>query len=145
MMPNAKLSGARMKKKKIRSLKALKNQAWRLMSEFSRQKFADSFGQVSCVSCGIRNHWKTMDGGHFYHASRQRPVTYDHRNIHAQCRRCNYYASDARIKYTLFVESKYGTGTAEELRMLKHQGKEMKRLELEETILRLQNDLEKLS
>lgn len=100
---------------------------------------------TSCVSCGVRNHWKLFDGGHFYHASKQNPVTYDDRNVHAQCRHCNYYDTDAKNLYTLYVEKRYGVGTVEALKILKHQGKEMRRLELEAQIKLLQQKLEQLN
>ena len=41
----------------------------KVFSEYIRQKYADSFGMVSCFTCDARKHWKDMQNGHFisYH------------------------------------------------------------------------------
>jgi hypothetical protein len=73
-----------------------------------------------------------------WHASRQNLVSYDHRNIHLQCRRCNYYDSDAKNKAGLYVDKRYGSGTTDELGILKSQGGNMRRQDLEAKIEELE-------
>ena len=82
-----------------------------------------------------------MDAGHFFHGSHQRPISYDHRNIHAQCTACNRYRDGARDEYACYIAKRYGPDTLEELRTLKHSGKELKRADLEELIEQLENKL----
>lgn len=125
-----------MKRQKLSGLAA---KAWKLMSLISRTKDADSSGMVSCVTCEQVKHWKEMHAGHFFHGSKQRPISYDDRNIHAQCPGCNTYKGGARDEYACYIAKRYGAGVLEELRVLKHQGKELKRGDLEELI----TDLEK--
>ena len=76
------------KKKKLTKLPVLARKAWTLMSLYSRQKdipLWEASGLVNCVTCGKVDHWKNMHAGHWFHASKQSAVTYDHRNIHVQC------------------------------------------------------------
>ena len=115
----------------------LARKAWKLMSLRSRLKDADSLGFVACITCGQVKHYKEMHAGHFFHASKQRPVTYDDRNIHAQCPGCNKYKGGARDDYAVAIVKRYGPHTLQELHELKHQGKELKRADLCEVIERL--------
>lgn len=115
----------------------LARKAWVLMSLRSRLKDADSLGFVACITCGQVKHYKEMHAGHFFHASKQRPVTYDDRNIHAQCPGCNTYKGGARDDYAVAIVKRYGPHTLQELHELKHQGKELKRADLCEVIERL--------
>ena len=80
-----------------------------------------------------------MHAGHFFHGSHQRPISYDPRNIHAQCPGCNTYKGGARDEYACYISRRYGPEVLEELRIVKHQGKELKRADLENLIERLQN------
>lgn len=130
-------------KKKLPKLSGLAKKAWDLMSLISRQKDADWKGSVSCITCGKVDHWKNMHAGHFFHASKQSPVTYDHRNIHAQCPGCNTYRGGARDYYAVEIANRYGMNILEELQQLKDQGKPMKRAEItskiDELTARLKN------
>lgn len=127
----------KIKKKKKPKVSDLARKAWDLMSFISRTKDADSNGMVSCVTCDQLKHWKEMHAGHFFHGSKQRPITYDNRNIHAQCPGCNTYRGGARDEYACYISKRYGAHVLEELRELKHQGKELKRADIESLIERL--------
>lgn len=129
------------KKKKLPKISLLAKKAWGLMSVISRTKDADRDGMVACVTCGQVKHYKEMHAGHFFHGSHQRPISYDSRNIHAQCPGCNTYKGGARDEYSVYLARRYGVGVLEELRELKHQGKELKRADLEELIERLSEGL----
>lgn len=123
--------------KKKPKLSGLAAKAWKLMSIISRTKDADKDGFVKCVTCEKVQHWKEMDAGHFFHASKQRPISYDDRNIHAQCTGCNRYRDGARDEYSCVIVKRYGPETLDELRTLKHSGKELKRADLEDLIVAL--------
>ena len=128
------------KKKKLTKLPVLARKAWTLMSLYSRQKdLQDSdYGYVGCVTCGRRYQWKDMHAGHWFHASKQSAVTYDHRNIHTQCTYCNKYLGGARDEYAVYIKNRYGAHVLDELQTLKHQGHILRRQELEDKIVELQ-------
>ena len=52
------------KKKKNKSLRALKAKCWRLFSEWIRRKDADEGGTVECFTSGKLMHWKDAHAGH---------------------------------------------------------------------------------
>ena len=123
------------KRKKLPTIKALKNKAWKLMSEHIRTSYADDAGYVACVTCGNTKPYKEMHAGHFIHASKGSLVSYDDRNIAPQCPKCNTYQGGNLIEYTLFIQDKYGSKTIEELKQLKQTI--MKRADFDEVIERL--------
>ena len=123
------------KRKKLPSIKSLKNKAWKLMSNHIRQSYSDDAGYVACVTCGITKQYKEMHAGHFIHASKGSLVSYDDRNIHPQCPKCNTYQGGNLIEYTLFIQDNYGAETIEELKQLKQTI--MKRPDFDEVIERL--------
>ena len=115
------------------------------MSEYSRRKDADYRGFTRCITCVAKfRHWKEMHAGHFFHASKQSQVSYDHRNIHSQCPGCNTYRGGARDHYSVYIKNRYGAGTLDELQELKSQGKPLRRGELEAKIAELEELIEGL-
>jgi hypothetical protein len=118
--------------KKERSLNNLADHAWRLMSEYSRRRYADSNGYCHCVDgCGYYAHWKEFDAGHFVHAGsggNQNPVSYDERNIHPQRPSCNRQPGSKHRhpglvtqRFTEFMVGKYGLGITDQLETVKRQ------------------------
>jgi hypothetical protein len=131
------VKGAKAKRPK---LSALAKKAWGLFAKQVKQGAADHSGFVRCVSCGTYIPWQSAHAGHFVHCSKQSPLSYDKRNVHPQCRQCNYYGMQglAAIRYTQFIQSKYGSEVVNELLDAKHSKIYMKRLELEELIEKLE-------
>jgi len=77
-----------------------------------RMEAADGDGFAHCCSCGRREHYKKMNGGHFI--SRQHKATMlDRQNVHAQCVRCN--CMDNLPGYSAWLEATYGKGFTLEL------------------------------
>lgn len=136
--------------KKPKSLKTLANTAWRLMSEWVRQNEADENGNCTCVTCGRYGDWRGYDAGHFVHAGtggKKNPVSYDIRNIHAQCPFCNRQATSKHrhptmvaARYTEFMLTKYGPGIIDQLEAIKKQHW-FRHQELEEQIKLLKSRL----
>jgi hypothetical protein len=119
------------------SLSALKRKAWAAFSRHVRQKeAADGYGK--CVTCSTVLRWQEAHAGHFVHASRQSPLSYDERNVHLQCPQCNYYGMQglAPIRYTQYMQARYGEPVVEELLAMKHSGIYLRRAELEDVIAR---------
>ena len=137
------------KKKKLTKLPVLARNAWKLMSLYSRQKDlkdgVGDYGNVRCVTCGKADNWKNMHAGHWFHASKQSAVTYDHRNIHVQCAQCNLFKDGARDEYAVYIKNRYGAHVLDELQHLKHQGHILRRQELEDKIVELQGLLSELN
>jgi len=123
------------KRKKLKSIKTLKSKSWKLMSEHVRVSNIVGEGFNVCVTCGSVRHYKEMHAGHFIHASKGSFVSYDKRNIHPQCVKCNVYLGGNLIEYTLFIQNHYGPETVDELKQLKNTI--MKRADFEEVIERL--------
>lgn len=96
---------------------------------------------IECVSCNRHYPWQEMHAGHFVHISKQHPLSYDRRNVHPQCRQCNYYGmqGEAMIRYTQFMVRTYGEGIVDELIEAKHKLPYLKRGELEDLIESLSN------
>lgn len=118
------------------SLATLRKKAWSLMSKSVRDV---GNAYLPCVSCERMYPWQEMHAGHFIHISKQHPLSYDPRNIHPQCRQCNYYGmqGEAAIRYTQYMVREYGPGIVEELLEYKRTKPYLRRGELEELIERL--------
>jgi hypothetical protein len=124
-------------KKKVTELGEI---AWKLMSRYTRTRDLE----VGCITCG--KHFediKEAQAGHFKHAARTNPVSYDFRNIHAQCNSCNSMASGRLDVYAEKIEAMYGFGVIQELTAIKNHsviGKD-KRQFLYDTISDLQDKI----
>jgi hypothetical protein len=55
-----------------------------------------------------------IHSGHFIHGNTKRSYFFE-KNIHAQCRSCNFYKDGARDLYALKLIEKYGDGIIQEL------------------------------
>lgn len=77
-----------------------------------RLESADMNGFVSCCSCGMRDHYKKMNGGH-YVSRKFKATILDRENVHAQCVRCNII--DNLPGYTSFLCERYRPGFSLEL------------------------------
>lgn len=85
----------------------LKKKAAELLQRYVRMKAADLNGICECVSCGKRDSWKAMDGGHFisrtytFHMLREE-------NVHPQCKRCNRFFTGCHDDYRRYMVDMYG-------------------------------------
>jgi hypothetical protein len=127
------------KKPKLKPLKSLRRKAWELMSLHTRKSAADHTDQCHCVTCGTYDHWKNFDAGHYIHISKQHPLSYDERNVHPQCRSCNYFKHKG-VEYANFMYKAYGPKVVDELIERKKEPY-MRRPELEAVIDQLAQKL----
>ena len=89
-----------MNKKKSPTLRALKNKAWKLCSEYVRRKGADAGGFVGCYTCGAPLHWKLeAQAGHAI-GGRNNAVLLDVDILRPQCVACNVFR---RGNYPVFT------------------------------------------
>lgn len=95
---------------------------WKWFSKFIRLRDTDpSTLMAKCPTCGEYKSLLTKQGyspdlhaGHFI--SRDRKATkYDEKNVHAQCITCNTFHAGKQFEMSLFIDKKYGPGTAESL------------------------------
>jgi len=98
-------------------LTPLKNKLWKLTSEYIRRRDADFEGMVLCCTCGIRKHWKELQAGHFIPQAQGNATRWDLTNIHPQCYRCNINLGGNGPEYYPYIEKRYGSGYADELRL----------------------------
>lgn len=112
----------------------LKKKLDKIFSLYIRQKYADSKGYCYCITCSRKIDWKyKTDAGHFI--ERDVSITrYDERNVHPQCKRCNMSANGQQYLHGLYINKKYGKGTADELMRLRWKTHQFATYELEEMI-----------
>jgi len=99
-----------------------------------RMEDADNNGYCTCCTCGARHHYKEMDGGHYI--SRARVATkLDPRNVSAQCKKCNGWpdGSTGRL-YSVYLDKRFGEGTADRLESKSRRVKKYTREELTELL-----------
>jgi hypothetical protein len=86
--------------------------AWKLMSKYIRTR---DLGKT-CITCSkVFTSIKQSDAGHLYHAAKTNQVSYDERNIHAQCSSCNRFDSGRHALYAEKVVRMYGCNVLTEL------------------------------
>jgi len=115
---------------------------------YVRVKAADRDGIVSCVSCGVRRHYKDrMQGGHFIQRKWLATKLLEE-NVHPQCAECNggfgVSTKGNMVGYTLFMEDTYGRDFINHLEVLKHETRKYYRNEVEEIISDLKDKTQKL-
>ena len=121
------------KKPKLQPIKAITDRAWAAFSKYVRLR--DCYGSPTtacCFTCTKQADWREMHAGHFVHAGRRNPVSYDERNINAQCPACNTFLHGNLAMYAVRLIAKHGAGVDNELRAMKAQSKALSRTALHE-------------
>ena len=92
---------------KAKSYASLKRKLDATFSEYVRRRLTSAYGMVACVSCGMIQHWKKQQAGHF--VSRVRLATrWDIENTNPQCSRCNVLLRGNAVGYARWLENRYG-------------------------------------
>lgn len=102
----------KLKKPKLRSLKALKKEAWKWFSIWTRQNGMDDLGFNTCYTCGRRVHWKEANAGHYRHDA----FDFDPQNVKNQCVDCNFGGQGRADNFYLHLIEEYGLEEADRLR-----------------------------
>ena len=134
-------------KRKI-SHKGLVKKLDTLFSKFIRQRDSlkkepwDKTNVCKCCTCGKINLdvEKRVHAGHFQKRDNWN-TRYDERNVHAQCHQCNTFKGGRDFEFGLYIDKKYGPGTAESLYIKAKLPRKWYRVELEEMIKIYQNKL----
>ena len=99
------------------SISKLKKELDKWFSLFIRLRNATDEGMTQCFTCGKVDHYKRLQCGHFQ--SRKHLTTrWDLKNCQVQCPSCNVFRYGEQYKFGLNLDSKYGSGTAEDLSIL---------------------------
>jgi len=101
------------RKTKSEGLPALDRKLWRLFSAFIRHRDCPG-GWGVCVTCGKPKPYADLDAGHFV-GRRYKATKFDERNVAIQCRSCNRFNSGESYAFGVWIDKKYGAGTAESL------------------------------
>lgn len=106
------------KQRKPRKTKPI-DEAWKWFSLFVKLRDSNWKRRGQCITC---KEWLTVPSiqahaGHFIHGKYK--ITYfEPRNVHLQCRSCNYFKNGARDVYALRLIEKYGDGSIQLLHRL---------------------------
>lgn len=71
-------------------------------------------GFCKCITCGIIKPIKEIHAGHWRHGNTKKTYFFE-KNIHSQCRSCNFFKDGARDVYAIKLEEKYGYGILQEI------------------------------
>jgi hypothetical protein len=104
------------KGKKPVTLAKLKKELDRVFSIFIRERDSNEYGYGSCVTCGLNKHWREMDAGH-YMPRQDLATRWYEKNVHLQCKKCNGFRGGEPEKMAAYIESYYGPGELECLRV----------------------------
>ena len=130
--------------KKKRSLKSLKNKAWKLCSEYVRRKDADAGGFVGCYTCGAPLHWKLeAQAGHAI-GGRHNAVLLDVDILRPQCVACNVFRRGNYPVFTAKLIRENGLEWFEQKLINARQAVKYTRSDLEALIAEFQNKLKTL-
>jgi len=129
------------KPKKQLSHKGLVRKLDTLFSKFIRQR--DWFPNWSasgericqCCTCGAikEDANSQVHAGHFQKRGNWN-TRWDEMNVHAQCKKCNTFQGGRDFEFGLYIDKKYGPGTAEKLYIKAKMPRKWMRVELEEMI-----------
>lgn len=89
-----------------------------LFQKIVRLRARDEHGYCTCITCGTRKYYTEMQGGHFIPRGNKATIL-DHRNVHAQCVRCNEYLNGNSAAYLQAMLAKYGQEVVDELQAAK--------------------------
>jgi hypothetical protein len=116
-----------------KSLSKLKKDLDKWFSLYIRLRDSDDNGITKCFTCGKVDYYKKLQNGHFQ-SRRHNATRWDNKNCQVQCVKCNMYSQGEQYKFGLYIDLKYGKGTAEELEILSKQSYKVTRGEYEDFI-----------
>ena len=118
-------------KRKPKSTAKIIDECAVLMQKLVRLKAADSNGFCTCVTSGVKKHWKEMQGGHFIERGKLGTKLMEE-NIHPQTPYENQYGMQRAttvLKYRQYMVDMYGEDFVEEMLEMSRQVKKYTRAE----------------
>ena len=101
-----------MPKKKLTRSKIVKKLD-AIFSKYIRKKNSKN-GLATCFTCGKVDEWKYLQCGHFQ-SRRHYATRWDDKNCQVQCSGCNLFKHGEQYKFSLELNKKYGSTTANDL------------------------------
>jgi len=125
-----------MAKKKLTRSKIVK----KLDSVFSQYiRLRESVNEIStCFTCGKQDHWKKLQNGHFM-SRRHYSTRWDETNCQVQCAGCNVFKYGEQYKFSIELDIKYGSGTADKMLQQSKQIVKFSTMDLEDLIIKYKN------
>ena len=114
-----------------------------LFSQYIRRRNADHLGRVKCFTCGVEKHWKEQQAGHFQSRSHH-STRWDEVIVQVQCVKCNMYRQGEQYKFGMYLDQRFGDGTAEELEYRAKTIVKLNRVDYEEAIERYKQKIREL-
>ena len=114
--------------RKAKTSQQLRKECLKSIQLLARISAADDQGYAKCVSCGIVQHYKQMDGGHFIPKGNSSYWALEVENVHPQCKGCNAFEmkhGTAQIAYTHFMHDMYGKDFVDEMLATKSNPKKL--------------------
>lgn len=100
--------------KKNKTIAKYKKEIWqKWVSPYIRLRDSKN-GLCECITCEIIKPIKEIQAGHWRHGNTKKTYFFE-KNIHAQCRSCNFFKDGARDIYAIKLEEKYGYGILQEI------------------------------
>tara|TARA_R110000824_G_scaffold6702_1_gene30865 strand:+ start:86 stop:493 length:408 start_codon:yes stop_codon:yes gene_type:complete len=128
----------------LKTISKLKKELDKYFSLFIRLRDATTEGAVICVTCHKVSHYKSgMQNGHFQ-SRRFMATRYDEQNCAVQCVGCNCFKQGEQFRFSIYIDSKYGEGTAEDLQYKARQIQKFSRVDYEEKISYYKEAVDKL-
>ncbi len=125
------------------TISKLKKKLDSLFSQYIRLRNADYLGRVKCFTCGDMKHWKEQQAGHFQSRSHH-STRWDEVNVQVQCVKCNMFRQGEQYKFGLYLDDRFGDGTAEELENRAKTIVKLNRVDYEEAIERYKQKINEL-
>src|SRR6185503_9264421 len=133
-----------MKKKKQKTLRALKAEAWKWFSQYVRRRDADEGGTVSCYTCGQLMYWKEAHAGHAI-PGRRNAVLYDLDIVKPQCPRDNIFLNGRHEVFATKLIKEHGMDWWEAKLAGAREVVKLTRADIEKLIEEMKNNVESLS
>ena len=127
----------------VKSISKLKKELDKWFSLFIRLRFATKEGVCQCVTCGKVAHYKEMHNSHFQ-SRKHLSTRWNEQNCQVGCVKCNVFNYGEQYKFSIYLDGKYGEGTAKELEFLAKQITKVSRSDYEENISYYKDAVEKI-
>ena len=112
----------------------------KIFSEYIRQRGANDQGMAECFTCGKVDHWKRLQNGHFQ-SRKHYSLRWSEVNCQIQCAGCNVFRYGEQWKFGLYLDKKYGKGTAEKLSLEAKKIVKLSNQDIEEIIEKYKNKI----
>lgn len=114
----------------------------KVFSQYIRLREAKN-GNSECFTCGKVDHWKRLQNGHFM-SRKHLSTRWDETNCQVQCAGCNVFRYGEQYKFSVGLDTKYGSGTAESMLLKSKETLKIDNIELEAKIKYYQDLVERL-